>query len=88
MTTTTKPTAEVLEYDSVGMPATKRCDRCGAQAYVQAEVIIKDLAEQSQELLFCAHHYDKHGDALRTHPLVKRIFDYTPRLRSEEQAKD
>lgn len=37
--------------------ATDRCDRCGAQAYVRAEM-------RNGELLFCAHHARQHRDAL------------------------
>lgn len=33
------------------LKTTDRCDRCGAQAYVQ-------VIGKSGELLFCAHHYN------------------------------
>jgi len=30
--------AEILEMADQGLPATHRCDRCGAQAYIQVEI--------------------------------------------------
>jgi hypothetical protein len=41
------------------LTAIDRCDRCGARAYVRAE-----LAGRA-ELLFCAHHAREHADRLR-----------------------
>ena len=38
--------------------AVRRCDRCGAQAYVRV------LLRSRQDLLFCAHHYRQHASAL------------------------
>lgn len=40
------------------LSATDRCDRCGAQAYVQVRLA------GGGELLFCAHHGRKHQAAL------------------------
>ncbi|MGF3055297.1 DUF7455 domain-containing protein [Microbacterium sp. YY-01] len=40
------------------LTAADRCDACGAQAYIAAEV-------NSSELLFCAHHGRKYEDKLR-----------------------
>lgn len=40
------------------LTAMDRCDRCGAQAYVQA------LLPNGLELLFCAHHSRQHSSAL------------------------
>ncbi|MFY0407902.1 DUF7455 domain-containing protein [Solicola sp. PLA-1-18] len=51
MTTTVAPPA--------ALNASDRCDRCGAQAYVRAELA------GGGELLFCAHHARKHEDKLR-----------------------
>lgn len=62
-------TAEITEYDNVGMPATHRCDRCQGQAYVEVEMPSKTV------LLFCAHHYRKHADVLKTTAL--RIMDHS-----------
>lgn len=39
------------------LTAQHRCDRCGAQAYVQMD-------KGSATLLFCAHHFNEHGIAL------------------------
>lgn len=47
-------TAELLRLSAVD-----RCDRCGAQAYVQVEL------DAGGELLFCAHHARQHVDKLR-----------------------
>jgi Zn ribbon nucleic-acid-binding protein len=40
------------------LSAGDRCDRCGAQAYIQV------VLESGLELLFCAHHGRKHLDKL------------------------
>lgn len=39
-----------------------RCDRCGAQAFARAVAISGDSS--LLELLFCGHHFHKHGKAL------------------------
>ncbi|MDO5634446.1 MAG: hypothetical protein Q4G34_06205 [Micrococcus sp.] len=41
------------------LKTTDRCDRCGAQAYVRAQLA------SGGELLFCAHHARAVEDALR-----------------------
>lgn len=48
-------TTAVLEYR---LTAVDRCDSCGAQAYIAAEV-------NGSELLFCAHHGRKYEQKLR-----------------------
>jgi hypothetical protein len=45
--------------DMKQLTAAHRCDRCGAQAYVRAEL------PSGGELLFCAHHAGHHVDKLR-----------------------
>jgi hypothetical protein len=40
------------------LSATDRCDRCGAQAYVQVELA------GGAHLLFCGHHWGAHEAAL------------------------
>ena len=50
----------MLEEPMVSFTALDRCDRCGAQAYVQAS------KEGFSELLFCKHHSRRHEDALLT----------------------
>lgn len=47
------------------LDTTHRCDGCGAQAYV--EVIL----ETGQTLLFCGHHWKRHGEAVK--PLADSI---------------
>lgn len=54
------------------LTATDRCDRCGAQAYVRAEL------SNGGELLFCAHHARAHEDKLRE--IAAQIHDETGRL--------
>jgi ribosomal protein L37E len=63
MTTTTAQPPRLSALD--------RCDRCGAQAYVQVELLCG-------ELLFCAHHARKHEDAVRDVAIV--IHDESDRL--------
>lgn len=65
--TTTEPGA-VLEYR---LTAGDRCDSCGAQAYIAAEV-------NGSELLFCAHHGRKYEAKLRT--IASSWHDETARL--------
>lgn len=40
------------------LTALDRCDRCGAQAFVAS------VLEGGAELLWCAHHWREHGDAV------------------------
>lgn len=54
------------------LTADDRCDRCGAQAYVQVELLA------GAELLFCAHHARQYQDKLTEVALV--IHDETSRL--------
>ena len=61
------------EYqDAETLTATDRCDRCGAQAYVQV------LLPNGLELLFCAHHNRQHSSALTK--IAVGIHDETDRL--------
>ncbi|HEU5160729.1 MAG TPA: hypothetical protein VFU43_27275 [Streptosporangiaceae bacterium] len=55
------------------LSAADRCDRCGAQAYFRV------MLAGGGELLFCAHHGRKYGDALRE--AGAEILDETNRLR-------
>jgi len=54
------------------LSAADRCDRCGAQAYVRV------MLAGGGELLFCAHHGRKYGEALRE--AGAEIVDETNRL--------
>lgn len=54
MTTITEATATA----NFRLNATDRCDSCGAQAYIAAEV-------NGSELLFCAHHGRKYEEKLK-----------------------
>jgi hypothetical protein len=70
MTTLSTPTepGAVLEYR---LTAVDRCDSCGAQAYIAAEV-------NGSELLFCAHHGRKYEEKLRS--IATSWHDETARL--------
>lgn len=70
MTTTVAPPAALNTAD--------RCDRCGAQAFVRAELT------NGGELLFCAHHGLEHEAKLREVALV--IHDESGRLSAESEA--
>jgi hypothetical protein len=48
------------------LTAVDRCDRCGAQAYVQVELAA------GAELLFCAHHASQYEVKLREVAVVIR----------------
>lgn len=52
--------------------AADRCDRCGAQAYVRAEL------GSGGTLLFCAHHAREHDEQLRK--IAVSIHDERERL--------
>lgn len=64
VTTTVAPTP--------ALDTTDRCDRCGAQAFVRAELA------GGGELLFCAHHARAHEDKLRE--VAVAIHDESDRL--------
>jgi hypothetical protein len=49
-----------------------RCDGCGAQAYVRVTLV------GGGELLFCGHHWGRHGDAIKDK--VASVQDETTRL--------
>jgi hypothetical protein len=70
MTTLSTPTetGAVLDHR---LTAADRCDSCGAQAYIAAEV-------NGSELLFCAHHGRKYEEKLRA--VATSWHDETDRL--------
>ena len=70
MTTTVAPPAALDTAD--------RCDRCGAQAFVRAELT------NGGELLFCAHHAREHESKLRE--IAVLIHDESGRLSAETEA--
>lgn len=65
--TTTAPEAPAVYR----LTAMDRCDSCGAQAYIAAEV-------NGSELLFCAHHGRKYEEKLRA--VATSWHDETARL--------
>jgi len=69
VTTTVAPPAALNTAD--------RCDRCGAQAFVRAELT------SGGELLFCAHHGLEHEAKLREVAVI--IHDESGRLSAETE---
>lgn len=63
-----------------GMNPNERCDRCGAQAYMQVR---GEKWDAKSDLMFCAHHAREHEDALKALPNVK-IADHRPALMAAE----
>lgn len=59
------------------LTAHDRCDRCQAQAYVRF-TLMEDL-----ELLFCAHHAQQHGDALKAQAV--HVHDETEKLTAKPE---
>ena len=68
MNATTERETSTVEFRLTAMD---RCDSCGAQAYIAAEV-------NGSELLFCAHHGREHSEKLRD--IAITIHDETGRL--------
>ncbi|MGL3150631.1 DUF7455 domain-containing protein [Microbacterium sp. A82] len=68
MNATTERETSTVEYR---LSAADRCDSCGAQAYIAAEV-------SGSELLFCAHHGRKYEEKLRS--VATTWHDETARL--------
>ncbi|TQL69135.1 hypothetical protein FB381_3037 [Nocardioides albertanoniae] len=66
--------ADVTTAVATSSPLTSadRCDRCGAQAYVRAEL------SSGGDLLFCAHHAREHGEKLKE--IASTITDETHKL--------
>ena len=54
------------------LSASDRCDRCGAQAYVLAELTGGSV------LLFCGHHWSTHEEALA--PRAQRVVNELHKL--------
>lgn len=56
--------ASAAEYPAISLTLLDRCDRCGAQAFVRASVMVGDI-DKMVDLLFCGHHFAKNEDKLR-----------------------
>ncbi len=54
--------------EPVALTADDRCDRCGAAAFVRVVL-------PHGELLFCRHHYTKHGQSLKA--VAVRVDDFS-----------
>jgi cob(I)alamin adenosyltransferase len=76
-------TAHVTIHRNESPSAERRCDRCGAQSYFEAEVKVEN---RLKTLLFCAHHAEEHEEKL--HEVAMFIVDYRPRLHSQEEKPD
>ena len=57
---------------STSLPASDRCDRCGAQAYIRVVLLA------GGDLLFCSHHFNEQSEKLR--PQASEIIDESHRL--------
>lgn len=73
MNATTEREAVAVEYR---LTAADRCDSCGAQAYIAADV-------NGSELLFCGHHARKYEEKLRAiatswHDESARLYEDRP----------
>jgi hypothetical protein len=66
-----------MTYDNVGMDPVNRCDRCGAQAFVEVDL------RAGGTLLFCAHHADEHNDKIMALDAV--IADHRPFLTAAQE---
>lgn len=53
------------------MTAHDRCDRCGAQAFVET-------AHQKSNLLWCFHHYKEHKDILLSQVIRENLAALEP----------
>ncbi|NUS01999.1 MAG: hypothetical protein HOV97_05480 [Nonomuraea sp.] len=70
----------MIEVTDKSMRADQRCDRCGAQAYVEVAL------GSGGTLLFCAHHGTDHWDVLMAKPDAM-IADHRPRLHRLETSE-
>lgn len=71
MTTLEQERTDEVESADRPLSALDRCDSCGAQAYVRVLL-------GGRELLFCAHHANKHESKLR--PMAEAWHDETHKL--------
>lgn len=56
--------ASTAEYPTIELTLLDRCDRCGAQAFVRASVMVGDI-DKMVDLLFCGHHFADNEAKLR-----------------------
>ena len=73
--------AHVIEVEDKSMLATQRCDRCGAQAWVEALV-----NKEKSALLFCGVHFREHEEAIKAIPEAM-IADHRPTLLKQESGQ-
>jgi hypothetical protein len=64
--------SEQVLLETTPLNALDRCDRCGAQAYVRAQLA------SGGELMFCAHHGKEYAEKLSA--VAVKIQDETNRL--------
>lgn len=69
---TSATSAGSITMPAVPLAVSDRCDRCGAQAFVRATILVRET-EKLVALTFCAHHYAKHQD--RLDPVAAHVQD-------------
>lgn len=76
------PLAEIVSVTN-GLDMSYRCDRCGAQAYV--EVQLRPTVDQPNpsDLYFCAHHY--HHNKAKIIEAAAKIVEHLAWLQEEER---
>jgi hypothetical protein len=67
-----------VEVQQPILHAGHRCDACDSRAYVAAVLKWSPTLRQGGELLFCAHHWAKHAQAIT--PLLSVLIDETSQL--------
>lgn len=72
-------TAEVIPV-TIAPASTMKCDRCGAQGWVEVELLSGFV------LAFCGHHYVNQKEALTLK--AKRIIDHLPHLEAQEARRN
>lgn len=70
------PVAEILPV-TLAPIVSMRCARCGAQAYVEVQLL------DGGRLEWCSHHYDEHESALILR--ARKVIDHRPYLHSLER---
>jgi hypothetical protein len=70
--------ATAVKYPEAVLNSSHRCDACSSRAYVVTVLHSTPGIPNGGELLFCAHHWAKHAEALT--PLLSALVDETSQL--------
>jgi hypothetical protein len=70
--------ATAVKYPEAVLNSSHRCDACSSRAYVVTVLHSTPGLPNGGELLFCAHHWAKHAEALT--PLLSALVDETSQL--------